>query len=118
MPRRWICAALALWMISGGASAQTAAPAEEEKDPAVRGSLIEDRSAKKLLEAGDARFEADEPTKAVEIWQSVIERYPRSRHRFEAQMRLGDFYLDRERAYDRARNYFEMVAAEDNRDEA
>ncbi len=118
MPRRWICAALALWMISGGAPAQTAAPAEEERDPAVRGSLIEDRSAKKLLEAGDARFDADEPTKAVEIWQSVIERYPRSRHRFEAQMRLGDFYLDRERAYDRARNYFEMVAAEDNRDEA
>lgn len=99
-------------------SAQNAPPGTEEKDPAVRGSLIEDRSAKKLLEAGDARFEADEPAKAVEIWQSVIERYPRSKHRFEAQLRLGDYFLDRERAYDRARNYFEMAASEENRDEA
>lgn len=98
--------------------AQNAAPAETEKNGAVKGSLIEDRSAKKLIEAGDARYEADEPVKSVELWQSVIERYPRSRHRFEAQMRLGDYYLDRERAYDRARTYFEMVAAEDNRDEA
>lgn len=121
MSGRWLCsgfAALALSFHAGLLTAQNAEPADSEKDPAVRGSLIEDRSAKKLLEAGDARYEADEATKAVEIWQSVIERYPRSKFRFDAQMRLGDFFLDRERAYDRARNYFEMVASEDNREEA
>jgi len=121
MFQRWMCSggvACAMLLTSVGLPAQTATPPEGEKDAAVRGSLVEDRSAKKLIEAGDARYEADEPVKAVELWQSVIERYPRSRHRFEAQMRLGDYFLDREQAYDRARTYFEMVAAEDNRDEA
>ncbi len=84
----------------------------------VRSSLVEDRAARKLLEAGDTRFEAEELKKAVEIWQSVIERYPRSRVRFGAHMRLGNFFLDRDRAYDRARVQFESVITDENRDEA
>ena len=83
----------------------------------VRGSIIEDRAARKLVEAGDARLEADEASKAVEIWQSVIERYPTSRVRFEAHIRLGNHYLERERAYDKARVQFEEVASEENRDQ-
>jgi len=62
----------------------------------ARGSIIEDRAARKLLEAGDTRYEADEKKKAVEVWQSVIERYPRSRVRFDAHMRLGDYLLEQE----------------------
>src|SRR5688500_8234506 len=77
-----------------------AAPAEG--DTAVRGSIVEDRLAKKLIEAGDARVDADEGSKAVEIWKSVIERYPRSKFRFEAHLRLGNYLLDKERAYERA----------------
>lgn len=83
----------------------------------VRGSIIEDRAARKLVEAGDARLEADEPSKAVEIWQSVIERYPTSRVRFEAHIRLGNHYLERDRAYDKARVQFDEVASEENRDQ-
>lgn len=83
----------------------------------LRGSIIEDRAARKLVEAGDARLEADEASKAVEIWQSVIERYPTSRVRFEAHIRLGNHYLERERAYDKARVQFEEVASEENRDQ-
>lgn len=83
----------------------------------VRGSIIEDRAARKLVEAGDARLEADEASKAVEIWQSVIERYPTSRVRFEAHIRLGNHYLERERAYDKARVQFDEVASEENRDQ-
>ena len=81
------------------------------------GSLIEDRAAAKLLEAGKARYEADEPAKAVEIWQSVIERYPRSRVRFATHLVLGNHFLDRERAYERGRVHFEVAASEENRDE-
>ena len=81
----------------------------------VRGSIVEDRAAKQLLEAGDARLDADEATKAVEIWKSVIERYPRSKHRYEAHLRLGNYYLDRDRAYDKARAHFEQVATDENK---
>ncbi|MFT5091534.1 MAG: tetratricopeptide repeat protein [Planctomycetales bacterium] len=83
----------------------------------LRGSIIEDRAARKLVEAGDARLEADEASKAVEIWQSVIERYPTSRVRFEAHIRLGNHFLERDRAYDKARVQFGEVASEENRDQ-
>ncbi len=83
----------------------------------LRGSLVEDRAARKLVEAGDSRYDSDEFAKAVEIWQSVIERYPRSRVRFNAHMRLGNYFLDRDRAYDRARGHFAAAAEEENRDQ-
>jgi TolA-binding protein len=89
------------------------APAQSE-----RGSLVEDRAAKKLLAAGDTRYEAEEIAKAVEIWQSVIERYPRSKVRYLAHLRLGDYFLERDRAYDRARVHFEAIASEENGDDA
>lgn len=85
--------------------------------PGGHSSLVEDRAAKKLLAAGDARYESDELRQAVEIWQSVIERYPRSRVRFDAHMRLGNYFLERERAYDRARVQFNSVIVDDNTDE-
>ena len=94
-----------------------AALSQEDAPQAARGSLVEDRAARKLIEAGQARYDSDEVVKAVEIWQSVIERYPRSRVRFEAHMRLGNYFLDRDRAYDRARTHFEAIASEENRDE-
>ncbi len=90
---------------------------EEGAGGAIRGSLVEDRAARKLVEAGDSRYDADETAKAVEIWQSVIERYPRSRVRFEAHMRLGNYFLERDRAYDRARGHFAASADEENRDD-
>ena len=96
-------------------SCVTLAAQETPSDAPVRGSLIEDRTARKLLEAGNARYEADEVKKAVEIWESVIERYPRSPVRFQAHMQLGDFFLKRDRAYDKARVHFGQAASEENR---
>src|SRR4051794_10993768 len=104
---------LALW--AGMLAAQEARPNDEQKP--ARGSIVEDRAARKLVEAGDARFDADEFSKALEVWQSVIERYPRSKVRFDAHLRLGKYLLERERAYDRARTHFEAAAAEENSDE-
>lgn len=92
-------------------------PAKDDSGSSVRGSIVEDRAAKKLLEAGDARLDANEATKAVEVWKSVIERYPRSRYRFDAHLRLGNYFLDRERVYDRARVHFEAAATEENSSE-
>ncbi|MFN0196654.1 MAG: tetratricopeptide repeat protein [Planctomycetaceae bacterium] len=115
---------LALLAVAGiavhGLYAQETATDSAEGDAAsggLRGSIVEDRTASKLIEAGDARMDANEPDKAVEIWESVLERYPRSRYRFVAHMRLGDYYLHRDRAYDKARVHFEVAASEDNSDE-
>ncbi|MDA0832650.1 MAG: tetratricopeptide repeat protein [Planctomycetota bacterium] len=96
-------------------SANEAAP--DESTSGLRGSIIEDRTASKLIEAGDSRMDANEADKAVEIWESVLERYPRSRYRFVAHMRLGDYYLQRDRSYDKARLHFEAAASEENSDE-
>ncbi|MFO0870967.1 MAG: tetratricopeptide repeat protein [Pirellulales bacterium] len=103
--------------LSQAAAQPPAAPAAEGDAAPARGSIVEDRAAKKLLEAGDARLEADEVSKALEIWKSVIERYPKSRLRFDAQLRLGNYYLEKDRSYDRARTHFEAVAVEENRDD-
>src|SRR5687768_10741837 len=90
-----------LLLAAGVASLALLAQAQEPKgkkgktdksdmgDKGERGSLVEDRTARKLIEAGDARLEGGEAAKAVEVWQSVIERYPRSRVRFDAHLKLG-----------------------------
>jgi tetratricopeptide (TPR) repeat protein len=109
--------AAALGLVTWSISWSQDKAGKKDKAP-VPGSIVEDRAARKLLDAGDARMEANEAGKAIEVWQSVIERYPRSKVRHEANMRLGTYYLERERAYDRARSYFEPTAAEDNKDEA
>ena len=91
---------------------------EEVRNPLMRGSLIEDRAARKLIDAGDARYEANEVEKALEIWKSVIERYPRSKTRYIAHMKLGVHFLDIDRAFDQARVHFETIATEENSDDA
>jgi tetratricopeptide (TPR) repeat protein len=82
-----------------------------------RGSIIEDRAARKLLQAGDARLELGENEKALEIWESVVERYPRSQVRFEAHLRLGDHLLREIKDFEKARGHFEAAAAEANQDD-
>ena len=84
----------------------------------MRGSITEDRKARKLLEAGDARLEADEKQKALEIWQTVLDQFPRSKVRFDAHMRIGEYLLTSKGAYDEARKHFEAVAEEGNSDDA
>jgi TolA-binding protein len=96
-----------------GAQEPKEAKGARDKGP-ERGSIVEDRAARKLLEAGDARLEAGEAAKAVEVWMSVIERYPRSKVRFDAHLKLGNHLLTKERSFDRARTFFESAAAEDN----
>jgi TolA-binding protein len=113
-----VAALVALAMVeSHGVGAQDKAKEDSKETKGERGSIVEDRAARKLLEAGDARMEANEAAKAVEVWQSVIERYPRSKVRFDAHIKLGNHMLDKERAYDRARTYFESAAVEENPNE-
>lgn len=101
-------------LVAAGLTAVGQAPTAS---PHARGSLVEDRAARKLLDAGDVRMAAEEPDKALEIWESIIERYPRSRHRFDAHIRLGDHLLESEQKFDKARGHFESAATEDNPDD-
>lgn len=79
-----------------------------------RGSIIEDRAARKLLQAGDARLELGENEKALEIWESLVERYPGSQIRFEAHLRLADHLLKETKDFDKARLHYEAAAVEGN----
>ena len=117
MTRSSIVITLAAWLVFPACGGMVQAQEEAPAKPVLRGSLVEDRAARQLVEAGDARLDASETEKALELWRSVIERYPRSRVRYTAHMRLGSYYLDRERAYDRARTHFEAVSSEENRDD-
>ena len=118
MARSCIVVLLAAGLLLSAGNRMVPAQEEAPGKPISRGSLVEDRAARQLVEAGDARLDASETEKALEIWRSVIERYPRSRVRYTAHMRLGNYFLDRERAYDRARTHFEAVSSEENRDDA
>ncbi len=109
-----ISTALRLWLILLLLSA-TLAFSQENK--AERGSIIEDRAARKLLQAGDARLEVGENEKSLEIWESVVERYPRSKIRFEAHLRLADFLFNESRNFDKARVHYEAAADENNQDD-
>lgn len=82
--------------------------------PLERGSIIEDRAARKLLQAGDARLELGENKKALEIWESVVERYPSSQIRYEAHLRLADHLLKETKDFDKARLHYEAAAMENN----
>ena len=84
--------------------------------PPVRGSIIDDRAARKLLQTGELRYDAGEQEKALEIWQSVVDRYPSSKVRFQAHLKLGEHYLTKGNAYDKARVHYEAVASEENTD--
>ena len=89
----------------------------QEPKKIERGSIIEDRAARKLLQAGDARLELGENEKALEIWESVVERYPRSQIRFEAHLRLADHLLQEIKDFDKARSHYEAAAVESNEDD-
>ncbi len=88
-----------------------------EAQSPLRGSITEDRKAKKLLEAGDSRMEADEKSKALEIWRTVLDQFPRSKVRFDAHMRIGEYLLTSKGAFDEARKHFESAAEEENGDD-
>ena len=79
-------------------------------------SLVDDKKAKALIDAGDARFEAGELPAALDLYKAVMDRYPVSRWRFLARLKMGKQFL-REKKFDLALDQFRRVAVEDNKDE-
>lgn len=84
------------------------------KQSFARGSIVEDRAARRLMDAGDLRVEAGETDKGLELWRSVIERYPRSNIRFDAHMKLGEYHLAVLADYVKAKVHFEVVCSDGN----
>lgn len=87
---------------------------DRTKQNFARGSIVEDRAARRLMDAGDLRVEAGETDKGLELWRSVIERYPRSNIRFDAHMKLGEYHLAVLADYVKAKVYFEAVYSDGN----
>ncbi|NDD39554.1 MAG: outer membrane protein assembly factor BamD [Verrucomicrobia bacterium] len=83
--------------------------------PGGAASLVDDKKAKALLDAGDARFEAGELPAAMDLYKAVLDRYPVSRWRFLARLKMGKQFL-KEKKFDLALDQFRRVAVEDNKD--
>ena len=98
--------ALALWSQSHAAA----------QIPGGAASLVDDKKAKALLDAGDARFEAGELSAALDLYKAVLDRYPISRWRFLARLKMGKQFL-KEKKFDLALDQFRRVAVDDNKDE-
>ena len=94
------------------------APSTFSQAPALGGaaSLVDDKKAKALLDAGDARFEAGELQAAMDLYKAVMDRYPVSRWRFLARLKMGKQFL-KEKKFDLALDQFRRVEVEDNKDE-
>lgn len=100
-----ISLAVVLWSQSA-ATAQVAGGAA---------NLVDDKKAKALLDAGDARFEAGELPAALDLYKAVLDRYPVSRWRFLARLKMGKQFL-KEKKFDLALDQFRRVAVDDNKD--
>jgi len=112
-----IITALGLSLFIPAAFGQAAKNTDASKPAIPRGSIMEDRAARRLMEAGDLRIEAGETDKGLELWRSVIERYPRSKVRFDAHMKLGEHHLTILADHAKAKTHFEAVYLEENRNE-
>ena len=110
-------AALGLVAIAPDALGQAEGKDGNSKPAIPRGSIVEDRAARRLMEAGDLRIEAGETDKGLELLLSVIERYPRSKVRFDAHMKLGEHHLVVLADHAKAKIHFEAVYSEENRNE-
>jgi TolA-binding protein len=98
---------LTAWIATVGHSAEAPAAA----------NLIDDKKAKALIEAGDARFDAAELQAAMDLYKAVIDRYPASRWRFLARLKMGKQHL-KEKKFELALDQFRRVDVDDNRDDA
>ncbi len=107
MNRLWsIVPLLAVILITASASAQPAGGMS---------SLIDDKRARALIDAGDARFQAGELPAALDLYKAVLDRYPVSRWRFLARLKIGKQHL-KERKFDLALDQFRRVAVDENPD--
>ena len=94
-----------------------AAPSAFAQAPVAGGAanLVDDKKAKALLDAGDARFEAGELPAAMDLYKAVLDRYPVSRWRFLGRLKMGKQFL-KEKKFDLALDQFRRVAIEENKD--
>lgn len=90
------CAVLAA-LLAGGALVRAAAAQD-------LGAESEDQRATALLKKGTLLYEANKKKEAVEMWQDVVNRFPRSKVRFSARLELGKHFL-KERDTEKAIGY-------------
>jgi tetratricopeptide (TPR) repeat protein len=92
------------------------AQSQDAKAPVGASSVIEDRKAKQMIEAGDARYDANEIEPAIELYKAAIDRYPASKWRYLAHLKIGRHAFLKDRKYEVALDQFRRVAAAENKD--
>lgn len=80
------------------------------------GAQSEDERAMALLKKGRLLKEAKKAKEAVELWQSIINRFPRSKVRFAVRLELGKYYLD-EKDAEKAISFLHRVIEDTTKNE-
>lgn len=71
----------------------------------------EDKAAERLLERGELRLKAGQKKEAIAIYKSVVDRYPKSKFKYKALIKLGNAYmLDKD--YIKAISFFSNIISE------
>ena len=62
---------------------------------------LEDARAESLLKTADLKYDVREFDEAIDLYRGIIDRYPKSRFRFSARLRLGKHFVEK-KDYDKA----------------
>jgi len=92
--------ALAL-MLAGGLILPVSAEAPSES--------LEDSRAEAILKKADLRYDVREYEDALEMYRNIIDRFPRSKFRYSARLRLGRHYFEQKRYEDAVGNLHECA---------
>jgi len=92
--------ALAL-MLASGLILQVSAEAPSES--------LEDSRAERLLKKADLKYDVREYEDALEMYRNIIDRFPRSKFRYSARLRLGRHYFEQKQYEDAVGNLHECA---------
>ena len=99
--RMSLCALLSCVVIAGGVRAGEA--------PAAAGADLEEKRAADLLSKGDLHYQVREFDEALEIYRNVIDRFPKSKARYTAHLKLGKHFCEK-KEYETALDHLHRCA--------
>jgi len=80
----------------------------------IAGENAEDKRAEGLLKKADLKYDVREVSEAIEMYRNIIDRFPKSKHRFTAHLRLGKHYFEEKQYNDAIDHLYKCSEASGN----